>query len=206
MAACNCLTSGSLIYNYMYSYHISCVYVGVSLTGGSGVPVPPSPPPPPPVPPLPTTSGIPFPPPTPAIPAPPPTPGIPAPPPTPGVPAPPPTPKLPATDSVGTVGEAVDHSRDLLQKMQYRLRSRIKRKAGGEQSTGTEGGVTCSEIVGGKVDIKVSSNFIFHRAQLLLSCSHAIFVSLLFHHLLYEYGLGMMLESLWRLCKLPSPL
>ena len=80
--------------------------------------------------------------------------------------------------------------------MQYRLRSRIKRKAGGEQSTGTEGGVTCSEIVAGKVDIKVSSNsFIFHRAQLLLSCSHAIFVSPLFHHLLYEYGLGMMLDA-----------
>ena len=81
----------------------------------------------------------------------PPTITIPLPPPPPGIPLPPPTPKLPADQG----DEPVDLSRDLLQKMQHRLRRRIKRKAGEEQTAGTERGV---EIVGVKTDIKVCSS------------------------------------------------
>ena len=94
----------------------------------------------------------------------PPTPTIPLPPPPPGIPLPPPTPKLPADQG----DEPVDLSRDLLQKMQHRLRRRIKRKGGEEQTAGAERGV---ELVGVKTDIKVCS-FLLCRVKFFCLGGH----------------------------------
>ena len=83
------------------------------------------------------------------IPVPPPPPPLPA---TPLIPLPPPTPRLPSerNPSLGDTPDvaSINHSKNVLQKMQHRLRSRIKKK-GGEQ-----GGETVKND-DSNVDIKV---------------------------------------------------
>ena len=86
------------------------------------------------------------------IPLPPPPPPIPTAPPTPHIPPPPPTPRLPDFLAVDGGGEGVaselNEQRDLLQKMQHRLRTRMKKK-GGVQTVHTKTNLTVN------LDVKV---------------------------------------------------
>ncbi len=84
------------------------------------------------------------------IPLPPPPPPIPTAPPTPHIPPPPPTPRLPdlpAVDGGESVGSERNEQRDLLQKMQHRLRTRMKK--GGVPMVHAKANLTV------KLDVKV---------------------------------------------------